>query len=53
MLRKTVGVSASERLSLETKLSKKRDKIRALKARLDLETKDRERLAERVDYLEK
>jgi hypothetical protein len=53
MLRKTVGVSQLERTSFEGKLSKKRDKLRALKARLDLETRDRERLSERVEYLEK
>jgi hypothetical protein len=53
MLRKTVGVSQLERTSFEGKLSKKRDKLRALKARLDLETRDRARLSERVEYLEK
>ena len=53
MLRKTVGVTQLERASFEGKLSKKRDKLRALKARLDLETRDRERLSERVEYLEK
>ena len=35
MLRKTVGVSQLERTSFEGKLSKKRDKLRTLKARLD------------------
>jgi len=53
MLRKTVGLSQLERTSFEQKLSKRKDKIRSLRARLDLETKDRGRLAERVEYLEK
>ena len=53
MLRKTVGVSQLERESFNMKVMKKKDKINALKNQVAHEINERERISERVEYLEK
>ena len=53
MLRKTVGVSQLERESLNMKVMKKKDKVNALKNQIAHEISERERISERVEFLEK
>ncbi|CDW81066.1 UNKNOWN [Stylonychia lemnae] len=53
MLRKTVGIAEQEREALNSQILKKRAKLRELKQKYLRESKDKEKLKERVDFLEK